>query len=324
MHRMIVHALGGPSALTWVEEPDPVPRETEVVLEVRAIGCNFADTLICRGEYQLKPPLPFAPGAEVAGIVCDQGAAVSDLRIGDRVLALLPYGGYASRVAIPASRCFRLPEAVAFDRAVALGTVYQTAWFALKHRAPLRAGETLLVHAAAGGVGLAAVQIGRAMGARVIGTAGSEEKLALVREQGAFAALDYRSDGWIERIRELTDGRGVDVVFDPVGGAAFEGSLRCIAWEGRLHVIGFASGTIPSVAMNRVLLKNVSLVGLHLGPYADHDPARVKSSVEDLLTMFVRGEIQPIVSSTYPLAEASAALEALATRKTVGKIVLVP
>lgn len=324
MYAMRLENLEGPSALHRVEGPEPTVTPRSVVIDTRAVGCNFFDVLISQGKYQKRPQLPFSPGGEVAGVVRAAGDGVSGLAEGDRVLALLDWGGYASQVSVPVERVVRLPDTVGFDEAVALGVVYQTSWFALKHRAPLRAGETLLVHAAAGGVGLAAVQIGVAMGARVIGTAGSEEKLRLVREHGAYEALSYRDAGWVDRVRELTGGRGADVVYDPVGGDAFDGSTRCLAWEGRLHVIGFASGRVPSMQMNRVLLKNISVVGLHWGPYLDHDPALVRRAAEDLFAMHARGEVRPIVSEVYPLDQAAAALEALASRKTVGKVVLRP
>jgi NADPH:quinone reductase len=324
MYAMQAHTLDGPAALRRVDGPPVDAPRGHVVVEVHAIGCNFADILITQGRYQKRPPVPFAPGAEVAGVVARVGPGASAWKPGQRVLALLDWGGYASEVAAPADRVFALPEGVSFDDAVALGIAYHTAWFALKHRAPLRSGETLLVHAAAGGVGLAAVQLGVAMGARVIGTAGSAEKLALAREHGAHEVLSYRDADWVDRVRELTGGRGADVVFDPVGGDAFEGSTRCIAWEGRLHVVGFASGRIPSMAMNRVLLKNISLVGLHLGPYLEHDPALVARAAEDLFALCLRGACRPVVSAVHPLEEASRALAALGGRGTVGKVILRP
>lgn len=324
MYAMKVRSLDGPGALERVEGPPLEPEAGQIVVEPRAIGCNFFDILMCQGRYQKKPPLPFAPGGEVAGVVRRVGSDAGPWAPGDRVLALLDWGGYASEVAVPASRALPLPAPMGFEDAVALGIVYHTAWLALKHRAPLRPGETLLVHAAAGGVGLAAVQLGVAMGARVIGTAGSEDKRALVRAHGAEAALSYRDGDWVDRVRELTGGRGADVVFDPVGGDAFEGSTRCIAWEGRLHVIGFASGRIPSMAMNRVLLKNISLVGLHWGPYLDHDPELVRRAAGDLFDLHAGGHLRPVVSAAHPLEDAATALAALASRDTVGKVLLRP
>ncbi|MFW5920766.1 MAG: NADPH:quinone oxidoreductase family protein [Polyangiales bacterium] len=324
MYAMIVEQLGGPSALERVERPSPEPGTGEVAIAVEAIGCNFADILITKGEYQHRPELPFSPGSEVAGRVARVGAGVDGLHEGQRILALLDHGGYASEVVAAAADVHPIPDAVSCEHAVALGVVYQTSWLALKHRAPLREGETLLVHAAAGGVGLAAVQIGAAMGARVIGTAGSPDKLQLAREHGATEALSYRDGGWVERVNELTDGRGADVIFDPVGGDAFERSTKCIAWEGRLHVIGFASGTIPSMRMNRVMLKNISLVGLHWGPYRRHDPALIQRAMQDLFAMHERGDVRPLVGATFPLEHAADALESLGGRKTTGKVILTP
>lgn len=324
MYSMQVDTLDGPAGLRRVEGPDPTATPGGIVIDVHSIGCNFFDILICQGRYQKRPTPPFAPGGEVAGTVVAVGDGADGFAPGDRVLAMLDYGGYASRVAVPAERVVQVPDGVNMDRAVALGVVYQTAWFALKHRAPLRAGETLLVHAAAGGVGLAAVQIGAALGARIIGTAGSEDKRALVKEQGAWEVLDYRDPQWVEKVRKLTGGRGADVIFDPVGGDAFDGSTRCIAWEGRLHVIGFASGRIPTLEMNRVLLKNISVVGLHWGPYFEHDPSLIRRAAQDLFAMCERGEVDPIVSAVQSLEEAPVALQALGSRKTVGKVVLRP
>ena len=316
--------LGGPQALERDERPDPSPSRGELAIEVEAIGCNFFDTLITRGKYQVKPELPFAPGAEVAGTVRGVGEGVDGFAAGDRVSALLSYGGFASTVVAPVERVFPIPEGMGVEQAAALGVVYQTSYVALVPRASLRAGETLLVHAAAGGVGLAAVQIGVALGARVIGTAGTAEKLELVRANGANEVINYREEDFVERVRELTDGHGADVIYDPVGGDTFERSMKCIAFDGRLLVIGFAGGQIPTVAMNRVLLKNISLVGLHWGLYFDKDPSTIRDAQQALFELHQRGKIEPLVSATYPLSEAAAALEALGSRQTTGKIVLVP
>jgi NADPH2:quinone reductase len=272
----------------------------------------------------VKPDLPFAPGAEVAGTLSELGDGVKGFSVGDRVTALLAYGGFASRVIAPPERVFPMPEGMSFEDAAALGLVYQTSYVALVPRAQLQAGETLLVHAAAGGVGLAAVQIGVALGARVIGTAGSEDKLELVKQSGADAVINYREEDFVERVLELTGGRGADVIYDPVGGDTFDGSMKCIAFNGRLLVVGFASGTIPSAKMNRVLLKNISLVGLHWGLYFDKDPAVIRDAQRAIFDLHARGKISPVISATYPLSDAAAALDALGTRQTTGKVVLVP
>jgi NADPH2:quinone reductase len=321
---MIVEELGGPSALRRQDLPDPEPGPGEVLVDVKAIGCNFFDTLITRGKYQVQPDLPFAPGAEAAGVVEAVGRNVSHVAPGDRVTVLLSYGAFASKLVAPAARIFPIAEGMSFEAAAALGVVYQTSYVALAPRAQLQPGETLLVHAAAGGVGLAAVQIGVALGARVIGTGGTPDKLDLIRQNGAEVAVNYREEDFVERTKELTEGRGADVIYDPVGGDTFDRSLKCIAFNGRVLVIGFASGRIPEAKMNRVLLKNISLVGLHWGLYFDRDPETLQRAQRDLVELFAEGKIDPLVSATYPLIDAEKALEALGDRKTTGKVVLVP
>jgi len=324
MYRMVVRALGGPGSLER-QEFDPAPAEPgQVVIDVSAVGCNFFDILITQGKYQVRPELPFSPGAEIAGTVREVGQGVTRFAAGDRVSALLAYGGFASTVAAPVERVFAIPPQMTFQEAAALGVVYQTSYVGLVHRANLREGETLLVHAAAGGVGLAAVQIGAALGARVIGTAGSPDKLDLVKQNGADVVINYRDGDWVERVKELTDGRGADVIYDPVGGDTFDLSTKCIAFEGRILVIGFASGRIPSAKMNRVLVKNFSLVGLHWGLYFDKNPRVLQDAQEAISRLYADGKVAPLVSATYPLADAKVALDALGARKTTGKIVLVP
>lgn len=324
MYRMVVRELGGPAALEREELTEIVPGTGEVVIDVEAAGCNFFDILITQGKYQARPELPFSPGAEVAGTVRALGHGVTRFRIGDRVSALLPFGGFASAVAAPQERVFPMPASMSFEVAAALGLVYQTSYVGLVRRAGLRPGETLLVHAAAGGVGLAAVQIGVALGARVIGTAGSPGKLDLVKRSGADAVINYREENWVERVKALTDGKGADVIYDPVGGETFELSMKCVAFEGRILVIGFASGTIPTALMSRVLVKNFSLVGLHWGLYFEKDPAVLRDAQDAISQLYADGKIAPVVSATYPLEDARAALEALGSRKTTGKLVLIP
>lgn len=321
---MLVESLDGPSALVRREDEAPTPGPGEVLVAVRAAGCNFFDTLITRGKYQVQPPLPFAPGAELAGEVVAVGEGVTQFRVGDRVAGLADYGAYASHIVLPTERLFPMPAEMSFDVAAAMGIVYQTSYFALKYRADLQPGETLLVHAAAGGVGIAAVQIGRALGATVIGTAGSEDKLTLAREQGAQHALSYRDDSWKDAVLELTGGRGADVIYDPVGGDIFDLSTKCVAFSGRILVIGFAGGRIPTLAMNRVLLKNFSVVGLHWGAYFKHDPGLIARAQQELFDLWREGKINPLVTSTYPLDQAPQALEDLGGRQTVGKVVLHP
>lgn len=324
MQAMMMQALGEPSDMQLVECPEPAPARGQVVIDVRAVGCNFFDILMCQGRYQVKPPLPFAPGAEIAGEVRAVGDGVDGIARGDRVLALLGWGGYASVAVAAAEAVTRIPDGMPFEHAAAFGIVYQTAYFGLVYRADLQRGETLLVHAAAGGVGLAAVQVGRALGARVLATAGSAAKCEVAHAHGAEEAYTYRTPEWLERVRAATGRRGADVIFDPVGGDVFDLSTKCIAFGGRLIVIGFASGRIPTIAANRILLKNIAIVGLHWGAYRGHDAGRVGDAERALFALYERGQVSPVVSSTRPLAEAAAALEEITSRQSVGKVVLVP
>jgi len=321
---MVVRELGGPGSLEREELGAVFADPGQIVVDVSAIGCNFFDILITQGKYQVRPQLPFSPGAEVAGTVREVGEGVERFCVGDRVSAFLEYGGFASTVVAPQERVFPMPAQMTFEEAAALGIVYQTSYVGLVRRANLRKGETLLVHAAAGGVGLAAVQIGVALGARVIGTAGTPDKLDLVKQHGADAVINYRDDDWVARVKELTDGRGADVIYDPVGGDTFDLSTKCIAFEGRILIIGFASGRIPSAQMSRLLVKNFSLVGLHWGLYFEKNLPVLQETQQALSRLYAAGKIAPLVSATYPLAEATAALEALGARKTTGKLVLIP
>ena len=324
MRAMVVEDWCDPKDMRLVDLPDPQPGPGEVTIDVRAVGCNFFDILIAQGKYQVRPPRPFSPGGEVAGMIRAVGPDVEGLRVGDRVFAMLGYGGYATVARAPAASVVRMPATMSFEHGAAFGVVYQTSYFALVYRAALRPGETLLVHAAAGGVGLAAVQIGKALGARVLATAGSPDKLAIAKQNGAELAFDYSTPDWVEHVKEATGGRGADVIYDPVGGEIFDLSTKCIAFAGRLLVIGFASGVIPTIQVNRVLLKNIAIIGLHWGAYRQHDPAKIPQAMEALFAMYDRGAVKPVVASTYPLAEAAAALDEIASRKSVGKVVLIP
>jgi NADPH2:quinone reductase len=321
---VVVDRWMDPSELVVGEAPDPVPGPGQVLVDVRAAGCNFFDILMAKGQYQVKPRFPFVPGAEVAGVVSAVGPGVTLPALGDRVLAAPGLGAFAERVLVPAAAAWPMPAAMSFEEAAGMPIVYPTSWAALVLRARLRPGETVLVHAAAGGVGLAAVQIAVALGARVIATAGGTEKLAVARDAGAEVVIDYRADDWVDAVRDATDGRGADVIYDSVGGDVTDQSLRCIAWSGRLLVIGFASGVIPAVKLNRVLLKNVSLVGLHWGAYATHEPARVGEAFRALFALYDEGKIRPVVYGAYPLADLPEALAALGGRRTWGKVVVVP
>jgi NADPH2:quinone reductase len=324
MRAIVVDRWMDPRELTLGEAPDPTIGPGMLAVDVRAAGCNFFDILMVRGEYQVKPPFPFIPGGELSGVVRAVGPGVEGFAPGDRVLAAAPLGGFAERAAVPAAGAWRVPDGMSFEEAAGFPIVYPTSYAGLVHRAQLRAGETLLVHAAAGGVGIAAVQIGKALGARVIATAGGPDKLAVALRAGADVALDYRTGAWVDEVRAATGGQGADVIYDPVGGDVFDASLKCIAWNGRLLVVGFASGRIPEVKMNRVLLKNISLVGLHWGAHALHEPERIRETFRALFALHREGKIAPVVYRAYPLAELSAALAALGGRATYGKVVVVP
>jgi NADPH:quinone reductase len=312
-----------PKDLEYVDLPLPTPGPAEVLIDVKAIGCNFPDLLIVQGKYQKKPSLPFSPGVEVSGVVRACGPQVRRFAPGDRVFALIGWGGYAEAVAVPERRVYALPPALGFDEGAAFGLVYQTSWCALVHRAALRPREWLLVHGAAGGVGLAAVQIGKALGARVIATAGASEKLEVAGQAGADVLINYRTEDWVTRVKEVTDG-GADVIYDPVGGDVFDGSSKCIAFEGRLLVIGFAGGRIPEITANRILLKNISVVGVHWGLYQERGSPLVDQWMGALLGLVAEGKLRPVIWKTFPLAQAAQALAAIASRESYGKVVLHP
>jgi len=324
MRAVVVERLVEPKDLRVVEAPEPELYPGGIAVDVKAAGCNFFDILMVQGRYQVKPPLPFVPGAEVAGVVSAVGAEVSSFRPGDRILASISIGAFADQAIVPARAAWRMPEGMTFEEGAALPIVYPTSYAALVLRARLERGETLLVHAAAGGVGIAAVQIGKALGARVIATAGGEDKLRVAREAGADVCIDYRDDGWVEQVKSATQGRGADVIYDSVGGDVLDQSLKCIAWSGRLLVIGFAGGRIPEIKANRILLKNIAVVGLHWGAYLTHEPARVPEVFDALFRMYERGAIRPVIGARYPLDRVADALEALGSRRTHGKVVLVP
>jgi NADPH2:quinone reductase len=303
-------------------DPPELP-EGGVIVKIEAASLNFPDMLAIAGQYQVKAPLPFIPGMESAGTVIAAGTK-SAYKPGDRVIANHMWGAFAEQIAVPDQMLFPVPAGLDAAQAASLVITYQTGWFALVHRAALRAGETLLVHGGAGGVGIAAIQLGRALGATVIATAGGDEKLEICRKAGAHHAIDYGKEDFVAEVTRLTKGRGADVIYDPVGGDVFDRSMKCIAWEGRLLVIGFASGRIPEVKVNRVLLKNCSIVGLYWGAYQMRDPAKVREAHEALTTLIGKGEVAPMVWKQLPLAELPQGLAALESRASWGKIVVVP
>jgi len=314
-----------PDQMEFADIPAPEPKPGEIRIKNRAAALNFFDILMIQGKYQSKPPRPFTPGSEVAGVVDAVGEEVTGFKPGDRVQAMATGGTYCEYSIAPAGKAFRIPDAMSFEEAAAMIVIYQTSYFALTHRATIKPGEWLLVHAGAGGVGSSAIQIGRSLGARVIGAASSEEKMRFCLSQGAEHALNYNNAkglNWVDQVKQITGGRGVDVIYDPVGGEIFELSTKCIAPEGRLLVIGFAGGTIPSITANRILLKNMSVVGVYWGGFLEHFPEYMREAQEALFKMYEAGQIKPIVSQTFALADAVQALNALSTRKTHAKVVL--
>jgi NADPH:quinone reductase len=323
MQAVICKAFGPPESLA-VEKvaslPSPGPKQVKIA--VHASGLNFPDTLMVAGKYQVKPPLPFSPGMECAGVVAEVGAEVTRVRKGERVMSTPGHGGMAEEVIALESQTFRIPDAMSFEQAAGFPVTYGTTYYALVDRAHLAAGEVLLVHGAAGGVGSNAVEIGKILGARVIATAGSDAKLAVAKRQGADETINYSKESVKDRTKALTNDRGADVIFDPVGGDVFDESLRCIAPDGRLLVIGFASGRIPSAPANLVLLKSSSIVGVFWGGFASRDPDRNRANFEALFRWFEAGKLKPPVSRVFPLDQVPQAMNALLSRQATGKLII--
>lgn len=322
-----VHELGEPAAVMRLDDVDtPIPGEGQVLVRVGAATVNFPDVLVCRGQYQVSPPLPFTPGIEVCGKVAEVGTGVTDLEVGARVIGSpsLPNGAFAEYTVMEASACHPAPPKLDDAEASALFIAYQTGWFGLHRRAGLRSGEILLVHAAAGGVGSAAVQLGKAAGARVIAVVGGQQKAQVARGLGADVVIDRRNEDVVAVVKDLTNGKGADVVYDPVGGDAYTQSSRCVAFEGRILVIGFASGTIPTPALGHTLVKNYSIVGLHWGLYQQRDPAAVREVQEQVNALVEKGVLAPIVSERVGFDGAPDAVEALAAGRTTGRVAVIP
>ncbi|RMH44897.1 MAG: NADPH:quinone oxidoreductase family protein [Deltaproteobacteria bacterium] len=317
-----VHQYGDyRDVLRWEECEPPPPPSGGVRLRVAASGVNFPDILAIAGRYQVRAPLPFSPGLEAAGVV-DAAGAGSRYRPGQRVVAFASWGAHADYMTAPDAAVFPIPDAMTDEHAAALTVIYQTSYFALRWRAALQPGEVLLVHGGAGGVGTSAIQLGKHMGATVIATAGSEAKLQVCRDAGADHVIHHRDADFVAVVRELTGGRGADVIYDPVGGDTFDRSTKCIAFGGRLVVIGFASGRIPDIRANRILLKNISVVGLHWGAYLDHEPDRLRRCHDALCELYAAGAFRPVLYATLPLERYPDALDALRSRDSYGKIVL--
>jgi NADPH:quinone reductase len=324
MRAVLSTAPGGPETLTVADLPDPEPGPGEVRLKVSAVGLNFFDTLIIVDRYQFKPERPFSPGAECAGVIDAVGEGVSDWRIGERVAAFLGFGACRERVVAPASRLVRVPDGVSDEQAAGLSVTYGTGLHALKDRADLKAGETLAVLGAAGGTGLAAVELGRLMGARVIACASSGDKLALARAHGADETLNYAAADLKGGLRRLTGGKGVDVIYDPVGGDLAEAALRAVAWAGRYLVIGFAGGGIPKIPLNLVLLKGCDIRGVFWGAFLERDAAAHAANMADLMAHVAAGRLSVLVDRVVPLEGTPEALDRLARREAKGKLIVRP
>ncbi|HUG73131.1 MAG TPA: NADPH:quinone oxidoreductase family protein [Steroidobacteraceae bacterium] len=322
MKAAVCKAFGPPETLVLDTTADPEPGPRQVLVDVAACGVNFPDALMVAGKYQSDLLPPFIPGGECAGTVLAVGAEVRDIAVGARVIALCGHGGFAERVVADAGRIVPIPDGMDFVPASAFLVTYGTAWHALKQRARLRDGETLLVLGAAGGVGLAAVELGKALGARVIAAASSAEKLALAMAHGADATINYATEDLKERARTLTAGKGVDVVFDPVGAELFEPAVRATGWNGRVLVIGFAGGSIPKLPVNLPLLKGSAVVGVFWGEFTRREPRASAQNNRELLAMFLAGQLRPHVSATFPLQRAAEALRVLTSRKALGKVVV--
>jgi NADPH2:quinone reductase len=322
MRAVICRTYGPPAQLVVEEWPTPACGPGEVRIKVHAAGVNFPDTLIIEGKYQLKPDPPFVPGGEVAGVVEAVGSAVTDVHIGDRVVALTGWGGFAEAVVVTPNRLTALPAGMDFRTAASFAMTYGTSMHALRQRAQLQPGESLLVLGAGGGVGLAAVELGRLFGARVIAAASSADKLKAAQSAGAQELINYASEPLRERLKVLTQGKGVDVVYDPVGGDLFEQALRSLAWKGRLLVVGFASGRIPQAAANLMLLKGSAVVGVFWGGFRQNEPEENRRNFEQLFNWYADGRLHPNIERVLPLKDAPLALEALRTRAVTGKIVL--
>jgi NADPH2:quinone reductase len=329
MKAMLSRRVGGPETLSLEELPDPTPGSGEVLLSVKACGVNYPDVLIIEDKYQFKPPRPFAPGGEVAGVVEAVGAGVASFKPGDRVIGSTIAGGMAEKLAVPANLCIAMPAAMPFDEASALVLTYGTSIYALKDRARLEAGETLLVLGAAGGVGISAVELGKAYGARVIAAVSSEDKLAFAKKHGADSGVVYPrgpfdkagAKALADLFKQACGEQGADVIYDPVGGDYSEAALRSIAWDGRHLVVGFPAG-IPRLPLNLTLLKSCQVVGVFWGAFMRRDPAAHAANVAELMSLYSEGKIRPVVSERYPLARAGEAIARLATRQAMGKIVV--
>jgi NADPH2:quinone reductase len=322
MRAVLCKELGMPDSLVLEEVPSLTPGAGQVLISVQACGVNFPDTLIIQGKYQYKPDLPFSPGGEISGVVKQVGSDVDSLQIGDRVIAFSTWGGFAEELVVDQNRTVIISDKMDYERASAFVLTYGTSYHALKDRAHLREGETLLVLGASGGVGLSAIQLGKAMGAKVIAAASNAEKLSVCQENGADHLINYAQDDLRQSVKEITEGRGVDVIYDPVGGSFSEKALRDMRWGGRFLVVGFAAGEIPKVPLNIPLLKGCSVLGVFWGEFTKREPEANKQNNKELMNLFDQGKISPHLHRVYPLEKAGEALNELLQKRVIGKVVL--
>ena len=322
MKAIVCKTYGPPENLVLEEIDDPVAAENEAVVQIYSASLNFPDGLQIQGKYQFQPPMPFTPGSEVGGIITSVGAGIQGFAVGDRVMATPGIGGLAEQVAVKADGLRKIPDSMDFKTAAGFAMIYTTSYYALKQRAQLQAGETLLVLGASGGVGLAAVELGKLMGAKVIAAASSDEKLDFVNRLNPDALLNYGVGELKERVKELTGGAGADVIYDPVGGDLFDQSCRCINWNGRLLVIGFTSGRIPEYKANLALLKGSSMVGVFLGRFRKEEPAEYEKNFAELLDMYDAGKLKPIVTESFAMTDFVDAFNVFTERKVMGKVTL--
>lgn len=322
MKAIVCNEFGLPSSLSYQELQSPTPKNGEILISVKACSVNFPDTLIIQGKYQFRPDFPFSPGSDVAGIVEEIGEGVKGFSIGDEVVGFIPFGGFAEKAIVPTKDCFPKPKGMSMINASAFLLAYGTSYHALKDRAQLKEGETILVLGASGGVGITAVELGKLLGAKVIAAASTQEKLDLCIEFGADDVINYTKENLKDRLKELTNGKGVDVIYDPVGGDFSEQAFRGIAWKGRHIVIGFANGEIPKIPLNLPLLKGASIVGVFWGAFAQREPQKSLKNIQQLLHWFATGAVKPHIDKTYSLQEAPEALQDMMDRKVKGKIVI--
>tara|TARA_B100000767_G_scaffold42954_1_gene36888 strand:+ start:2151 stop:3131 length:981 start_codon:yes stop_codon:yes gene_type:complete len=322
MKAIVCNQFGLPNTLGYTDVETPQPKEGEVLISVKACSVNFPDTLIIQGKYQFRPAFPFSPGSDIAGIVEKLGENVQHLKVGDTVVGFVPFGGFAEKAIVKAKDCFPKPKGMSMVHASAFLLAYGTSYHALKDRANLQKGETILILGASGGVGLTALELAKLMGAKVIAAASTNEKLELCKQFGADEVINYTTESLKDRVKEITNGKGVDVIYDPVGGHFSELALRAIAWKGRHLVIGFANGEIPKIPINLTLLKGASIVGVFWGAFAQKEPKKSLENIQQLLTWFIKGELKPHIDKVYALQNAPKALEDMMQRKTKGKIVI--